>query len=89
MHCEDCGGEDVRGAQSKLARLRTSVAQQTGLPELQRGATWRACSRGAAKAAAAKARTMVNCMLMVWVWWWWLGGKELLVVVVDVDVSVS
>jgi hypothetical protein len=26
----------VRGAQSKLARLRTSVAQQTGLPELQR-----------------------------------------------------
>ena len=59
----------VRGAQSRLARFKTSVAQHTGVPEEQRPA-WRS-SRGAAKAAvAAKARTavMVNCMLKVDVW---------------------
>jgi len=63
--------KDVRGAQSKLARFRTSVAQQTGLPEEQRP-TWRS-SRGAAKAAVAAKATMavmVNCILKVgWVGW--------------------
>jgi hypothetical protein len=45
--------------------LRTSVAQQTGLPELQRP-TWRSSREaGAAKAAAAKARMMAEyCMML-------------------------
>jgi hypothetical protein len=61
--------KDLRGAQSKLARLRTSVAQQTGLPEEQRP-TWRS-SRGAAKATAAMEMiaVMVNCMLKVGCSW--------------------
>jgi hypothetical protein len=59
--------EGVRGAQSKLARFRTSVAQQTGLPDEQRP-TWRSW-RGEAMAAAAKARIMEYCMLMDWGWW--------------------
>lgn len=46
--------EDLRAAQFKLARLRTSVAQQRGFPLVQRG-SWRS-SRGAATAAATKAR---------------------------------
>ena len=49
-------------AQSKSARFRTSVAQHWGVPELQRP-SWRS-SRGAAKAATAKARTVVKSMLI-------------------------
>jgi hypothetical protein len=78
-------GKDVRVAQSKLARFRTSVAQQTGVPEEQRP-TWRS-SRGAAKATVAKATmvAMVNCILMVG----WLSflGKEDEVMVVMVVLS--
>jgi hypothetical protein len=55
---------DLRGAQSRLAKLRTSVAQQTAVPLVQMG-SWRLSRVGAAMAAAAKARTRVNCMLMV------------------------
>lgn len=40
-----------------------SVAQQRGEPEEQRPA-WRS-SRGAARAAAARARTVKYCMLMI------------------------
>ena len=61
-----------------MARFKTSVAQQTGVPEAQSPA-WRS-SRGAAKAAvAAKARTavMVNCILKVG--WLVLKKKEVLV----------
>jgi hypothetical protein len=69
---------DLRGAQSKLAKLRTSVAQQTGLPDEQRP-TWRS-STGAAKVMAARERmaVMVNCMLKVG--WLFLGkNKKVLV----------
>jgi hypothetical protein len=55
---------NVRGAQSRLAKFRTSVAQQTAVEPEQRG-SWRLSRVGAAMAAAAKARTMENCILMV------------------------
>lgn len=51
----------VRVWQSRIARLRISVAQQRGEPEEQRPA-WRS-SRGAAKAAAARARMVKYCIL--------------------------
>jgi hypothetical protein len=57
---------NVRVWQSKMARLRMSVAQQRGEPEEQRPA-WRS-SRGAAKAAAARARIVKYCMVIVVVW---------------------
>lgn len=58
-----------------MARFRTSVAQQTGVPEEQRP-VWRS-SRGAAMAATAKARTAVKSMLMVG---WFLVEEEGLIV---------
>jgi hypothetical protein len=75
------GRKNVRGLQFKSARLRTSVAQQTGLPEEQRP-TWRSwTSRGAAKATAAMEMiaAIVNCILKV-VGWWFLGKKEVMMV---------
>lgn len=64
--------QHVRGAQSKSARPRTSVAQQTGVPEMpeQRRAAWRASRAGMAEATAAvapvRAMKMVEkCMLFV------------------------
>lgn len=57
---------NLRVAQSRSARLRTSVAQQSGLPPVQTG-SWRSSREaGAATAAAAKAAMMVkNCILTV------------------------
>lgn len=58
-------GGIIRVWQSRMARLRTSVAQQRGEPDEQRPA-WRS-SRGAAKAAATSARMVKYCMLTdVW-----------------------
>ena len=53
---------NLRVWQSRMARLRMSVAQQRGEPDEQRPA-WRS-SRGAAYAAAARARMVRGYILM-------------------------
>lgn len=54
---------DIRAWQSRMARLRISVAQHRGEPDEQRPA-WRS-SRGAAKAAAMSERMAKYCMLKI------------------------
>ena len=68
---------NVRLAQLRMTRLRTSVAQHWGVPLEQRGA-WRSSRvlmAGAAAAAAAKARIMENCILKDEVIGWCLKGE--------------
>lgn len=60
----DCADDNSRVWQSRMARLRISVAQQRGEPEEQRPA-WRS-SRGAAKAAAARAVPFQCTLALSW-----------------------
>ena len=62
VNVESC---DVRLAQSKSARLRTSTAQHWAVREPEQRLAWRCSTTGAAMAATAKARMAVNCMLIV------------------------
>lgn len=69
-------GGNVRVAQSRSARLRTSVAQQRGEPPVQTG-SWRCSIAGAAMAAAAKATTVKNCILKVGGKVVWFGSERI------------
>jgi hypothetical protein len=80
-----CGfGGHIRGAQSRLARLSTSVAQHTAVEPVQRG-SWRLSRAGAATAAAAKARMMENCILKDVVLVWCLEGGSVEIVCCRVE----